>query len=324
MPPNGHLLIDHLISSEKTLIGYKDGAVDWRRYLKREFPAPLRVIHRLHDYPGYRQPSGEHWLHWHDYFEIVVIADGRGVYQCGNHRFDFSAGDIILVDPLKMHGLWDWTMANVSFCLFFHADAVAPPGSIMDRRFLSAFEDRNHEVIPIVRANECPDELYSSLLKLVRVLMNTNGSERRLTAIRFHLLETLFHLGEIFDSGHRTAPSAPEAHTVREERLRDVLEYIARNISQPIPQESVARIAGMSVSRFRSFFKKTTGWKYSHYLLEWRVHHAAKLLGDSTASIAEIAQATGFSDQSHLHRAFKSRHGQSPSEYRKTYFLKPK
>lgn len=73
----------------------------------------------------------------------------------------------------------------------------------------------------------------------------------------------------------------------------------------------------MSTSRFRAFFKETTGWGFARYLREQRVERAAKLLRESSESIAAIAHRTGFADQSHLLRWFREKYHVSPKEYRR-------
>ena len=75
----------------------------------------------------------------------------------------------------------------------------------------------------------------------------------------------------------------------------------------------------MSVSRFRAFFKETTGWGFSDYLRELRLERAARLLRESAESVAEVAYETGFADQSHLQRLFKGRYGICPLAYRKQH-----
>jgi len=56
-------------------------------------------------------------------------------------------------------------------------------------------------------------------------------------------------------------------------------------------------------------------------LLRWRrVEQAGALLRRPELSMSEVALAVGFADQSHMVRAFKARHGMSPSHYRRQMF----
>ena len=64
---------------------------------------------------------------------------------------------------------------------------------------------------------------------------------------------------------------------------------------------------------FRRFYHSTPG----DYLRNLRVEIAASLLRTGRRSISDVALEAGFSDQSHLSRAFKRRLGVTPAEYRR-------
>jgi AraC family transcriptional regulator len=66
--------------------------------------------------------------------------------------------------------------------------------------------------------------------------------------------------------------------------------------------------------RFRQSFGMTPG----EYLRRCRLERARWLLRRSSAGLAEIAAATGFSDQSHFSNAFRKGFGVSPGVYRRT------
>lgn len=66
--------------------------------------------------------------------------------------------------------------------------------------------------------------------------------------------------------------------------------------------------------RFRQSFGMTPG----EYLRRCRLERARWLLRRSSAGLAEIAAATGFSDQSHFSHAFRKGFGVSPGAYRRS------
>ena len=63
---------------------------------------------------------------------------------------------------------------------------------------------------------------------------------------------------------------------------------------------------------FRQYYGKSVGT----FLREKRVHHAMQLIAQDDLSLAEIACASGFSDQSQLTRAFKEIVGITPGAFR--------
>ena len=65
---------------------------------------------------------------------------------------------------------------------------------------------------------------------------------------------------------------------------------------------------------FRRIFKCTIG----EYVRRLRIEHAADEISGARGSLAEIAFAAGFSDQSHFSRVFKSHTGMTPGGFRET------
>jgi AraC family transcriptional regulator len=65
-----------------------------------------------------------------------------------------------------------------------------------------------------------------------------------------------------------------------------------------------------------STFRDKYGHSILDYLRQLRVEYASRQLSDSNDSLAAIAQAAGFSDQSHFSRIFKRVTGVTPAVYR--------
>jgi AraC-like DNA-binding protein len=293
------------------------GRVDDRRYLRRDFPDSLPLLLSVQKYPSYRHMVGENWLHWHDYFEFFVALSGKGDFCAGNDRFFFNPGDVVLVDPLKIHGVMRMEASHSALVILFPRHFIAPTESEIDVSFLSAWEQRSTAALPVMRAShKSALAVHEALLKLVKEWF---GSTRRGPEVKLHFMETLLRLRSAFATGETVRSAPPGERTLREARLRKALDYISLHGHETISQPQVAKAAGMSTSRFRQFFKETTGWGFARYLIEQRVVRAARLLRESEETIADIAHRTGFSDQSHLLRCFRAKFGVSPKEYRRTH-----
>jgi AraC family transcriptional regulator len=98
--------------------------------------------------------------------------------------------------------------------------------------------------------------------------------------------------------------------------LRRVGEYIDVHLGETISLDTLADVAGLSPSQFSRMFKQSKGVSPGKYLLRRRVGRTMELLAGTNLSLAEIALAVGFSDQSHCSRSFNKHVGISPREYR--------
>ena len=87
---------------------------------------------------------------------------------------------------------------------------------------------------------------------------------------------------------------------VSKRSLERATDYINDNLSQKLTLTEIARVAHVSPYHFARSFKKTTGLSPHQYVIRRRVERAKTLLAGGDLTIAEIAGAVGFANQSHL------------------------
>jgi AraC-like DNA-binding protein len=94
------------------------------------------------------------------------------------------------------------------------------------------------------------------------------------------------------------------------------LAIIEERYAERLTVAGLARSTGMSLSRFHEQFRAETGHTPADTLAATRLDRAEELLRESRLSIAEIALAVGFSDQTALTRSFRRRRGVTPAALR--------
>lgn len=92
------------------------------------------------------------------------------------------------------------------------------------------------------------------------------------------------------------------------------LEYLHAHYTNAISLEALAAVAGLSRFHFCRVFRKEVGVSSSAYQMQLRVAQAKKLLVQG-CSLAQVATATGFYDQSHFGWHFKRQVGVTPGAY---------
>lgn len=98
--------------------------------------------------------------------------------------------------------------------------------------------------------------------------------------------------------------------------LKVVVDRIHTDFVQSLTIEQLADDVGVHPVRLSRTFRRTYGCALGEYVRQLRVQDACERLAHSRQSLAEIALATGFSDQSHLTRVFKQIVGITPGAYR--------
>lgn len=97
-------------------------------------------------------------------------------------------------------------------------------------------------------------------------------------------------------------------------RLKLVTDYVEDRLATEVSLGELAAVAGLSPAHFSRQFKAATGMPPHQFLIHRRVERAKELLSRGGMSIAEVSQAVGFFDQSHLARHFKRIHNASPND----------
>ena len=93
------------------------------------------------------------------------------------------------------------------------------------------------------------------------------------------------------------------------------MSYIRQNY-MAITLKDVAEHVALNSSYLSYLFKKCAGQSYSEYLNKVRIDASKQFLRDGVP-LSEIAQNTGFTDQSYYIKVFKRFEGVSPSKWRK-------
>lgn len=94
------------------------------------------------------------------------------------------------------------------------------------------------------------------------------------------------------------------------------LSYINSFYTDKISIPELAKMENISVSRYNTLFRKTTGTSPTKYIMGLRINHAITLLSSTDMDIGQIGELVGYSDKHFFSRAFKSYTGKTPREYR--------
>lgn len=100
-------------------------------------------------------------------------------------------------------------------------------------------------------------------------------------------------------------------------RIELALQYLTRNMDQPIRIEELAKSVGLSLSRLSHLFKQETGASVLEHLNRLRLQQAALLMEHMGRSATEAALDVGFYNYNHFAALFRKAYGISPRTYKK-------
>jgi AraC-like DNA-binding protein len=103
-------------------------------------------------------------------------------------------------------------------------------------------------------------------------------------------------------------------------RLVRVLEYFQKHYGEPVRMETMAQLAGMSIAQLERHWKHVFQLNPRQMLTKLRMDRAMQLLREPV-SVAAIAQACGYGDQSAFTRQFRKLTGVTPLQYRALHIV---
>ncbi len=239
---------------------------------------------------------------------FVSLADGHVIRESGGAiaEKDLEAG-LVSIHPSDTPVRWEWN-TRLSFIVM----SLEP--AYLDKVARESFDfDPSQVRLKTVEGQRDPviNNIAGALTR--EVMQGDAGSrlyaESLANLLAVHLLRNYAdHPGGIEAEKVSVAPRS----------VIQAMKYIHENYPNDVSLAAIAGAAHLSSYHLTRVFKKATGMSHHQYLVQVRVNSARSLLtaGAGDRSLAEIAAAVGFADQSHLTRHFKRMLGITPKQLR--------
>lgn len=135
------------------------------------------------------------------------------------------------------------------------------------------------------------------------------------TAIRLDLLSLLLVLSREWEPPDHPHPRR-RARPGNLPRVMPALSLVQSERGRRISVAEAARACGLGRAHFCRIFQETMGMSFGRFCLRSRLGYVAELLRSSDLPTSGVAEAAGFADGSHVHRAFVKHYGCTPGQYR--------
>ncbi|NGZ76844.1 AraC family transcriptional regulator [Saccharibacillus alkalitolerans] len=251
-------------------------------------------------------------LHTHDALEINMIKAGTGHYLIDGVRYDFRAGDIVLIGSGALHCAYEHEGLVMQVMTFDAAWFMGSQRS--DPDILSPFKeigvyfthllDRDHPRLPALR----------DLLLAIQEEHETRSASYT-SVVYAYMLQFFAQVNRHFrqenvQQGKRAVSAA------QLEKVRLVIRAMEEDCAYPWTLEELAALAYLSPSRFSDIFRRAVGVSPLTYLIQVRLENAYHLLETSDLKILDIAMECGFRTLSNFNRLFKRHIGTEPRHVR--------
>jgi AraC-like DNA-binding protein len=244
-------------------------------------------------------------IHKHTYYELQYIIKGKGQHVINDNIFNYEKGDIFITPPGIPHFFIfqeSTVICIIKFNKTFFGDFLKSKDM---EKLLSNVNFSSKKVFLSSSCRKNIDELIHLIIKAYK--KETSYQE----IIIKNALSLVFALvGE---------DSKIVLNKPGDEKVQAILQYIHDHIQEKklLLIANISKSFNINQTYFNQYFKRATGSSYKKYVQEYILNKVAQQLIYHGKTLSQLSFEFGFSDESHLSRAFKAYFKQTPSSFKK-------
>lgn len=246
--------------------------------------------------------------HTHDYYEIMIITQGKATHIINEINHPTEKHDAWLVFPSDRHSLSiDTTCYHLNIVIT--AEALKLFCNSIDQTFYSSLKSAKNP-IKIKLSEDSYNHIISLIHKYQSLPMDEiNRKNGILNCVTLHLIES-FYIN--FSTSTKTIPKW----------LNEFLEQLSTAESLSKKPNEIYEMVNYSYSNFERLFKRYMGVSFLTHFNSLKINYAKELLKNTELSIIDISNKLGIASLSHFYHMFKKENNVSPSLYRKKFSKK--
>lgn len=249
-------------------------------------------------------------LHFHDFFELILILEGQCRIILDGQLVTMGEGDVVAVVPHVKHEI------NSTGC------------SLLSVQFEQSVFEKTlpHPIHPNFECNSAlqgNNSAFDALRRLMALLVKNNadkqtGYELRNWSLVYEIMDVMFNNFRVEDSKIQET----RAHRYAD-RITKITQIISAHYTEPFTLSQLAEEIHLSVPYLSKFFDQQFGMTFLTYLTQIRLTHSVDLLLHSEKSIEQVSAESGFPNSHAFVQAFKKEYNLLPSSYRRKNRMTP-
>ena len=263
------------------------------------------------------QPQSDTAMHRHRFTELVFVTAGTAIHAGGATERRLVTGDRFVMEGEWRHayrktkGLKLINVLIRNGCMERLRPTIRPLAG-----YATLFQERTGPGTAFVQPRTLTPHEMAECSRLTDAIKDESDRKADGCAAMQEalLLALLITLCRQVAGGEEIIPDARA-------RIAKAIHHLEANFSEEVTLPALAKIAGMSARSLQRHFRTATGVTPMRYLLRARIATAARMLGETTLPVTEIAAECGMPDSAYFTRLFRQFTGTSPSNWRKRSHL---
>ncbi|MBR1798176.1 MAG: AraC family transcriptional regulator [Clostridiales bacterium] len=264
-------------------------------------------------YDGWIAPhvTWERVPHYHQDIEMLAVKSGKMAYSVDGKTILLNAGDTIFVNANRIHYSICVDDTTAKYVIFVADPAILNSSvAVQMQALLPILDNPELSYIRFRDINENTEDIFDLMMKLPDIKHDP-----------FQITKTFYSIWEILLAQSKTIGfvEAENKSDTYKSSFKQMMYFIQQNFREPINLDAIAGSGNVSKSLCNKIFNQYVGESPVNYVLHFRVRKVAEYLRNSSYSLSQIADLTGFNGVSYMSETFKKNFGQSPRDYRKAW-----
>ena len=228
-------------------------------------------------------------LHWHEAVELLLILEGEVLIQSNDETAIAREGDVVCVHSGHLHGYNPVGEKCTYYCLILPYELI---GS----------KQLYETPLPLICNKEDTIRLFQRIVGMLEERPPFFKESARCSIVQLYISLAM--------AGGDQLPGTERRMTAT---VKAALEYIEAHYREELDVDCIACAVGVSRYHLCHIFKELTGKTLAGYWQSVRCNKARKMLL-SGASVAEAAEACGFSSPGYFARIYQKHYSVLPSQ----------
>lgn len=256
------------------------------------------------------------FLHFHPFYEIYILLDGKAQHIIEGQIYEIEEFDIVFLKPYQLHKSAYYkntscTRLILSFDIAFFEINFPEAAKEIHSLFVKK--------TPIYRFSDAiKDELISRFNAMYIASKDKTATiDFLMTSYFMQFFTQMVSLKEKNTYSSNQSQNEESASQTSIQKIQDIVSYIHQNYANELTLEFLADNFYISQHYLSRKFKQVTQFSVVNYIQQTRVKRAQELLLNTDLRVTRIMELCGFGSLSQFNRVFSSIALIPPSEYRK-------